>query len=155
MDPDSDRVTAIETQKNAGSERIQHLLMTWRSDGALFRRTDLQGAGSSSDDTQETFTYDALNRVTQAVTSLGGGGMIRDLDFGYDPHGNLTAKTSSVSADAETTGYNYAASGQPHRLTSATIDGVFTHFHYDANGDITRYQATATEDTWLDYNARN
>ena len=45
VDPDSGRVTAIETQQNAGSARIQHLLMTWRSDGALVRRTDLQGAG--------------------------------------------------------------------------------------------------------------
>ncbi len=45
VDPDSGRVTAIETQKNAGSARIQHLLMTWHSDGALFRRTDLQGVG--------------------------------------------------------------------------------------------------------------
>ncbi len=45
VDPNSGRVTAIETQKNAGSARIQHLLMTRRSDGALFRRTDLQGGG--------------------------------------------------------------------------------------------------------------
>jgi len=146
VDPNSGRVTAIETQKNAGSERIQHLLMTWRSDGALFRRTDLQGAGSS-DDTQETFTYDPLDRVTQAVTRLGGGGTTRSLGYGYDAHGNLNSKTSSVSGDAETTGYNYASSSKPHRLTSATIGGAFTHFHYDARNQITRITVGATAGT--------
>ena len=52
-DSNSGRVTGIETQKNAGSARIQHLLMTWRRDGARVRRTDLQ---SVRDNIQDNFT---------------------------------------------------------------------------------------------------
>lgn len=155
-DPLSGRVTQIEAQKIAGGEWIDRLRMKWRTDGALYERADLRSDATSSDDTYERFDYDALDRLIDAETSASSGGAAsRILSYDYDAHGNLLTKTSSVATDPQTTGYGYGASNQPHRLTVANVDGVPTTFVYDANGNITRYDAATGDDTFIDYDARN
>ena len=95
---------------------------------------------------------DALHRLTRQATT---GGSQRTLDFGYDGHGNLETKTSSVTGDLDASAYTYGTTGKPHRLTRVTLDGVANTLSYDANGNITAYDAATGDDTAIVYDGQN
>jgi YD repeat-containing protein len=146
------RLTSIQTGTTATPKAIQDLEYAWRSNGSLHRRTDRRGTTSTGDDTADTFSYDALERVTQQATT---GGASRTLTFGYDLHGNIVSKTSSVSGDQNASGYAYDVTGTPHRLASVAIDGVTHTLSYDANGNTTVYTPTSGPGTFLKYDPQN
>ena len=91
---------------------IQNLSMTYDSIGNLMSRSDTVMGWS------ESFTYDALNRIT-GVTGPA------SKSYAYDAIGNITNK-SDVGA------YTYSPT-QPHAVTTA---GGNT-YTYDANGNMT------------------
>lgn len=152
FDPASGRLTAIQTGPVGTPKSIQDLEYKWRTNSALYQRVDLRNTVSTADDLTDTFTYDDMERLKQQNTTVGAS---RQLNFTYDDTGNLTAKTSNVSGDLDVTPYNYATSGKPHRLTSATIGGIANTFSYDSNGNITRYDAASGDDKFLDYDGQN
>ncbi|MEQ8861434.1 MAG: hypothetical protein RIC56_22545, partial [Pseudomonadales bacterium] len=152
FDAASGRLRTISTGTLASPKSVQDLEAVWRSNGALYQRIDRRGTTSTTDDLFDTLTYDTLERLTQQATTTGAS---RTLSFAYDAYGNLTTKTSNVTADLDVTGYSYTASGKPHRLVSVTIGGVSTALTHDANGNITVYDAATGNDTYLSYDGRN
>jgi RHS repeat-associated protein len=78
----------------------------------------------------ETFTYDALNRLTSSTVNLSPTPLVKT--FSYDPLGNLLSKS-----DVGNYAYPEAGLLRPHGVTS--IDGgiVQSTFTYDPNGNQT------------------
>jgi RHS repeat-associated protein len=120
-----DGVTGAITSINTDSGAIQSNSYAWWSNGTLYQR---QKGG-----TQETFTYDLLNRVKTATSASS---TARTLDFTYDKLGNLLSKTSNVSSDVDVTSYTYTGDTKPHRLNTAVIEGVTHTYGYDSVGNI-------------------
>ena len=149
FDPKTGRLEAITSVK--GSTNIQDLDYTWRSNGTLESRFNTVGVESR----EESFTYDALNRVTAAETFINGSNT-RDLNYQYDVLGNIESKTSTLSGDTDVTVYGYGAGNAgPHAVTSANINGIAHTLTYDSNGAITKYDraGTTTLDKYIEYNA--
>ena len=152
FDGPTGRLLTVHTGVSATPKGVQDLEYKWREDGALYQRIDHRGTAAISDDLADTFTMDALWRVTRQATT---GGAARALDFSYDDHGNLETKTSSATGDLDATAYTYGTTGKPHRLTRVTLDGVVNTLSYDANGNVTGYDAATGDDTAIVYDGRN
>ncbi len=108
---------AVDSVAGASGGVVQDLEYRFDEVGNLLERADrLQGLA-------ETFTYDALNRLTQA--QVGGRGAVT-LD--YDAVGNILSKSDVGS-------YTYGEGGAgPHAVTS--ISGLHDiAYDYDANGN--------------------
>lgn len=120
-DPASGRLSGILAGAGNG---VQNLAYTYDTLGNLATRQDNAAAS------QESFTYDSLNRLT--TYSLQGGGVsgIVTRTVAYDAIGNITSKS-----DAGT--YYYAPNTPPHAVTSVTGGPTKTYAHtYDANGNL-------------------
>ncbi len=147
--PQTGRLESLVTLM--GSTALQDNDYAWRSDGVLESRTEYVGAPR-----QETFSYDALDRLTAAQTWLNGS-LSQTLATSYDRLGNIVSKTSDVTGDPDVTGYQYGTTPHagPHAVSAATVGGINTTFHYDANGNVTEYQAATGDHKYLLWNARN
>ncbi len=80
----------------------------------------------------ETFTYDSLNRLTQATgLNLATSKNLDARSFGYDALGNITSKSDVGS-------YVYPAIGSPRPHAVASVTGIrAASYSYDANGNLT------------------
>ncbi len=93
-----------------------------RNASGLITQADTTGIGAATD----TYSYDALNRLTEVNAAT----------LSYDGAGNLTTTedgtTQTYDADDELTspGYSYDAEG--NRVTGFTSDGIPATFVYDA-----------------------
>ena len=67
--------------------------------------------------------------------------------------GNLAYKTSDVTGDDDVTGFDYG--NIVHQLESVSVNGTQNTLAYDANGNITAYNATAGNDKFFDWNSQN
>ncbi len=129
------RLSNILTKKPDGTTKLQDLSYAFDNNGNVSTITDTVNSMSQS------FTYDDLNRLTQAVGSAYG-----TQNFAYDPIGNMTTKGS------RTMSYGTGSSpARPHAVTSLTYSGenypTFCNpyttgvstctFSYDANGNMT------------------
>lgn len=157
-DPETGRLTWIETGTSSTPTSIQDLEYEWRTNGTLLTRKDKLGTTSTSDDRTDTFGYDELNRIKTQTSNLPGV-TNRVLNFDYDDVGNLELKTSNIAGDVDATAYNYAGSANPYRLNNVTLnDGggnVLNTLVYDSNGNITRYNAASGDDRFIDYDPAN
>ncbi len=109
------RLTTMVTT-NASSQQLQNFAYTYDGVGNILTITDTVNTGN------QTFQYDALNRLTQSIGAYG------TKTFSYDPIGNLLTKDGLT--------YTYGVSGaKPHAVT-ALSDG--TIIQYDANGNMTK-----------------
>ncbi|MCX7054479.1 MAG: FG-GAP-like repeat-containing protein, partial [Proteobacteria bacterium] len=109
------------------SSNVQNLSYVWDTAGNLSNRQDLRQSLT------ETFTYDALDRLT-----LASGPAAQSTAIGYNAIGNLTSKTGVGT-------YTYHAT-KKHAVVSA--GGA--SYGYDGNGNLTsRSGATVT---WSSYN---
>ena len=155
------RLTDIDTTR--GTVTLQDNAYAWRSDGSLESR--IAGAAGTRAKREEEFDYDYLNRLTDAETYISDSSTAsRTLAFDYDRRGNLKTKTSDVSADKDTTGYDYDPG--TNRLSEARIGDVPYEFPHDTSGHIERYECTdpddsddvdpcaGVEDTFIEWNAR-
>lgn len=109
-DPDTALIKSISTLQGSFNN-IQYMTYSYDAVGNLTQRAD---------GITETFTYDALNRVTGVGSSTG------TRVYAYDSIGNITSK-SDVGA------YSYGA--KPHAVTSTTgtVNSAYT---YDTNGNM-------------------
>jgi RHS repeat-associated protein len=112
---------------------------TWQADQVV--RTDSCTLGATAPHS-ETYSYDALLRLTSGARPTGGlmanvGGSFDSRSYGYDGRGN---RTSQVNEDCPYT-LTYGASGHPDRLTSrasACPGAMLSHaYAYDADGRVT------------------
>ncbi|MCP5208466.1 MAG: RHS repeat-associated core domain-containing protein [Hahellaceae bacterium] len=108
------------------SQTLQNLTYTYDNLGNVYKRTsEVRGLNLT-----EGFSYDNLNRLTQAATSGLSTGT-RILNYQYDKLGNITFKTGV----SDTNGYKYE-NGRPHAVSSIVLNGQTTSFTYDANGNM-------------------
>ena len=140
----------LTSLKSLGGATVQDNVYHWKSHGMLESRVSRQNLTSR----EETFTYDALNRLEQAQT-LFDSGSPRTLQTQYDRLGNILSKTSSHAADPQVTGYQYGSTAQagPNAVSGVTIGSNSYLLHYDANGAITHYDAANGDDRWITWNA--
>ena len=157
FDAKSGRLTDIDTTR--GTTKIQDNTYAWRTNGILASRLDESGATAK----EETFGYDALDRLKSATTQLGDlsetmNPAERTLSYAYDKLGNLTGRTSTVTGDRGIGGTSFGdgtAAPGPNALTGATIGADAYALAHDAGGKVTRYDRTATgDDTFIGWNAR-
>lgn len=112
-------LTSIVT---GGNSQVQNLAITYDAANNITSITD------ALDNTRnQTFGYDADNRLTQAAGKYG------TLAYTYDADGNRT----SLTANGVTTNYTYSSTS--NRLSSTVTGNSTCTFTYAANGD------TATE----------
>ena len=126
-----DALTGVPTTRKSGtggqSSNVQNLSYGWDTAGNLSNRQDLRQSIS------ETFTYDALDRLT-----LASGPASQSTAIGYDAIGNLTSKTGVGS-------YTYHATKK-----HAVVNAGGTGYGYDGNGNlISRGGATVS---WSSFN---
>ena len=126
-----DALTGVPTTRKSGTggqqSNVQNLAYGWDLAGNLTSRQDLLQSIS------ETFTYDALDRLT-----LASGPASQSTAIGYDAIGNLTSKTGVGS-------YTYHATKK-----HAVVNAGGTGYGYDGNGNlISRGGATVG---WSSYN---
>jgi len=132
------RLDRILTQKPDGTTKLQDLNYTFDGNGNVTQISDVVNSNS------QTFTYDDLNRLTQAVGSAYGA-----QNFAYDPLGNMTTK-GNLTLSYSNTSHKHAVSsvswstGQgPSYCQSSPCS-----FTYDANGNMTgRASDTLTYDS--------
>ncbi|MFT4176049.1 MAG: RHS repeat-associated core domain-containing protein [Luteolibacter sp.] len=123
--PNSGLLEGLYSSDESGNV-LQNKACLWDSQGNLTSRTDFIAK------LQETFSYDALNRLTGSSTALLPGATITTVPppqgYSYDVTGNLLTKGGAVLA------YQGA---RPHAVSSATIKGQSRIYQYDAAGYVT------------------
>jgi RHS repeat-associated protein len=94
------------------------------------RVTDISSVSGSTGHEVE-YTYDALDRITQAVYEDSSGNTVATISYSYDPDGNVLSRTDSHG----TTSYTYDGL---KRLTSESFpDGSSDSYGYDPNSNLT------------------
>ncbi len=117
----------IETDPGLGSS-VQDLSFTYDQVGNVLTRTDHQISRT------ETFTYDALNRLTQSV--VGGQSAVT---VSYSATGRITNKSDVGN-------YTYGSGGAPPQ---AVTSAGSTSYSYDAQGRMTSRAGSTI--TWTSY----
>jgi RHS repeat-associated protein len=140
------RINRITTGTASVPRGTQDLEYEWRSNGMLRLRRDYHNGAAAA--WRESFAYDNLDRVYRSTTT--GIGANRVLNYSYDTLGNLLTKTSSVAGDLNATNHS---DGSAHRLSGATIAGIYTAFSYDPAGNIVQYLPATGPSTQLGYNS--
>lgn len=123
LDPNG--VTTTRTFDNAGrlvnidySDATSDVAFTYDKDSNRTAMTDGQGT--------ETYSFDALNRLTSAARGT------QSFSYSYDPAGNITRR---VYPDGTTTDYAYNDNEQ---MRTATVAGQTTTYRYNAAGMLER-----------------
>ncbi|MGY3449862.1 RHS repeat domain-containing protein [Bradyrhizobium sp. USDA 4353] len=107
-----------------GGGAVQNFSYTYDRRGNPLSRSD------ANTNLNETFTYDALSRLTSSTVNLTPTPLSKT--FTYDPIGNLLTKS-----DVGTYSYPAAGSTKPHAVMSVSGASISTTFTYDANGNQT------------------
>ncbi|WP_444886553.1 DUF4225 domain-containing protein [Microbulbifer sp. JMSA008] len=143
--------SGLLTAINTGGGSIQNNIYKWRSNGTLESRISLSGSNTR----EERFSYDALNRLENVETLIGGSSQ-RSLNTLFDSLGNIVSKSATGATGNQVTGYQYGQSNNagPNAVSQATINGVVNNLNYDENGSLTHYDAAEGDDKWITWNAR-
>ncbi|MSQ98592.1 MAG: hypothetical protein EXR85_04760 [Xanthomonadales bacterium] len=130
--PQSGRIKTLEAYDVNGME-LQYVSYLFDTAGNLTLRYDT----SRSNNLQEKFNYDVLNRLEQVLLSVNGGVFQSTLSMRYTNSGNISYKSDVGN-------YQYGPlSAGPHAATQA---GAIT-FTYDANGN----QLTSSDGRAISY----
>ena len=132
----------IQTGTAAQSTSVQNLSYKFDTAMNLYQRKSQRPGESIT----ESFDYDNLHRLKKATTTgLASGSRTHSYD--YDALGNITYK-SGVS---DVNGYRYGANGGGvHAVSSVTLAGTTTQYHYDGKGNM-----VANGDRTLTYSVFN
>lgn len=124
FDANTSHLTGITAGPTATPTSVQNMSFVWDSISNLSSRTD------ATQNVQENFTYDSLNRLTGS-SIVDAPSLTKTIQ--YNAIGNITSKS-----DVGT--YTYNASGassvRPHAVTgvAGTVNATYT---YDTNGNMT------------------
>ncbi|MEM7126078.1 MAG: toxin TcdB middle/N-terminal domain-containing protein [Chloroflexota bacterium] len=133
---------------------LQDLRYTFDGTSNVLSITDGRPQRTAANDLSQTFTYDALYRLTEVTGSYG------EIEFGYDAIGNMISKISTVSdprlnigtmtygsvngSTLNDSSVNNGSNAGPHALVTA---GQFS-YQYDNNGNVVhRAMENPTGDT--------
>ena len=94
--------------------------------------------GYGSGGNTRSYTYDPLHRLTGDTLKTNGGATIASIGYGYDANSNLTSKTTTGFTGAATNVYTY---DQANRLTSWNNGAATVNYGYDASGNRTQVGA--------------
>jgi RHS repeat-associated protein len=119
------RLSALRT---VGAQNTVYQDWRYHLDGVsnILRIDDLRPALTATENGSQSFTYDGLNRLL--TTRYADGGQI---EFGYDPLGNLVRKSSSLP-EQNLGAFQMGQNAGPHALTQASG----ATWRYDANGNL-------------------
>jgi RHS repeat-associated protein len=117
-----------KTTSTKGSSKLSNLSFYVDALGNFTKRTDNRASQT------ESFSYDALNRMTN-VSGSGG-----NFSNTYDGHGNVLSRTDTGS-------YTYS---RPHAVASYTNGGTTHSYGYDSNGNLTNRDGSVI--TWTAFN---
>ncbi|MES5484933.1 RHS repeat-associated core domain-containing protein [Bradyrhizobium sp. INPA03-11B] len=134
FDATTGRLLAIGT---GTGNAVQSLAFTWDALGNPLSRSD------ANTNLNETFGYDALNRLTSTTVNLTPTPLAKT--FSYSPVGNILSKS-----DVGTYSYPAPGSAQPHAVTSISGGTISTTFSYDANGN--QIAGLGRSISWTSYN---
>ena len=141
FDANTGRMTGVETTHGGGASKTvaQDFGFEWRTDGTLEKRTK----GSGTSELTETFTRDALRRLTRAKVSGAGG---RQLDYDHDALGNLLHRNSSTEANVTLSEHDstHTTAPGPHTPRFATVGTERRGIAWDAAGRMTSITVCAT-----------
>ncbi len=129
--------------RNGGTAIIHHLsYSSYDSYSNLLTQSNLVSGLTATD----TFTYDALHRLTSST--LNAAGTQSTINYGYDNVGNLLKKTdySTNAADA----YSYLANSNKISEIELKTGGT-TSFTYDKKGNLT-HRNSALETSYNPFN---
>jgi RHS repeat-associated protein len=118
----------LATLRTVGVQNTVYQDWRYGLDGVsnILRIDDLRPGLTPAEDASQGFTYDSLNRLLTADYASGD-----QIEFGYDPLGNLIAKQSTLP-DQNLGDLQMGQNAGPHALT--LVKGE--RWHYDANGNL-------------------
>lgn len=131
--PQSLRLSSLQTRNNS-AQVLQYFNYSFDAVGNVTQIQDNVHTATQS------FTYDALNRLTSATGSYG------NFTYQYDSIGNLTNKEGVLQT------YGVSGVGKPHTITSAS-NGM--SFEYDPNGNMTAKRESGNLVQALRYDVEN
>lgn len=136
------RLVSLQAGVSPTYTNLQTLSYTYDDVGNVLTITDAAAYGGSQ---MQTFTYDALDRLSaaQASGTPPNYGAYSQKGYGYDAIGNLTSFEASV--------LTYQDTAHKHAVTH--VGGVQKYW-YDQNGNATR-RINGTHDVTLSYDAEN
>lgn len=135
-------LSLIQTGLGIIGEGIQKMEFDFDNLGnVLYRKDNRTGFGL-----EETFEYDALNRMTQSKVTGGA-----TLDVSYDNQGNIKTRDVLTSSGVDARTYSYGSS-RPHAVTSVTSSQGSWSYGYDSNGSITDRHGVSDTVEWTAYN---
>ena len=109
---------------------------------------NLSGRADGVNASQETFTYDALDRMNGSTLTVGSVANGQSA-YQYDSLGNLRLRDSTVSSYTYQADANPSGGSGPHTLQAATVNGSSQSFSYDADGNVTAEGGRTL--TWSSY----
>jgi RHS repeat-associated protein len=131
-----DRLRLTQLQALRGPEPLQDLRYEFDAASNVVAITDARADRTPSDDQSASFTYDDLYRLTGASGAYG------QIDYAYDPVGNMTHKSSAADPRLDLGEMRYGeGNAGPHALTSAAGQS----YTYDANGNLVGAGSTTYE----------
>ena len=116
----ANHVTSIKALK--GTTTVMSFTYTYNG--------NLKASATDANNNPTTYTYDALNRLSEALVKNSGGTQIGDYKYAYDAAGNRT----SANVNGTITTYSYNAANE---LTSSLLGSTTTNYSYDGNGNLT------------------
>lgn len=148
---DTRRLATSQTDRNITPNQLAKVTYTYDAAGNVRRISDAPSGGVT--DTQ-CFTYDYLQRLTQAwtatddctattpSTSVVGGPAAYWQSWTFDKTGNRKSETNynPVTGVGTTSTYAFPAAGaaRPHTLNSVTTGTAVNSFSYDSTGNTTQ-----------------
>jgi RHS repeat-associated protein len=137
----SDRLTSIEGTK--GASVLTRFAYTYAASGS---DTGLRRSVTDKDNNTTAYSYDALDRLTQAKTTSSSGSILDDFRYAWDAVGNRTSETVRQAGLLGTSDVTTSASF--NAADQLTARGSVT-YSYDANGN----QSGSSAGQALAYNA--
>lgn len=150
---DSARRLASITAKNAAGTTLTSFTYSY-TNPATGQDTALRFSSTDASSNKTSYSYDALNRLTEAKTTNGVGSPVSDYQYVYDGNGNRTSQTVNGSTTTYTynganeltaTGYSYDSNGNQ---TSRGDGMAFVYNAKDQTGSITPPSSSAISMTY-------
>lgn len=135
VEPQTGRLQSLTAgpSTNTSINSIVHQRLHWNSVGELTLRVDGLGDGVSGIEIQDTYTHDAIGRLTKYQVAGNGTPSVRTVELQYNALGMLLYKTDVGI-------YTYPAqgttNGRPHAVQSVAGNLHNASYGYDNNGNV-------------------
>jgi len=138
------RLQEIKSGTSGTPDAVQRLVYDYDNAGNVYTITDYKNSSQV-----QTFTYDELDRLTQAQTNAVGAGQYTARSYTYYPNGSIYW--------FESIHYGYNDNSHKHAVTHVVVPPYYEEerWRYDANGNMEeRYWNSAWQRLTYDYENR-